>query len=554
MISSTPVYKSRSPVKQKKDLKRTSIRIDAKFSGDNSSPISLLYRKDAIFYPFISNRFDLYMQRRLQRQEEKVILDRDYDNISPLGLFQIFSSCTQSSDFGSYEIRFENFLNKNVSGQSWISMHKPDELLIFLAYVSNFPEQVVTLLISRGIYNSCVAGLLSLLTEHKDNAMLASSIACLAFIVERHSSVASILTLPNISQLIKLCLSRAIYPTGTELEAAVARLALSRLMQIDLVQQSASAAKELTDFVGKWWQRLRVSVECPGQAGSFDIPDVALEPSAVPALRRALEISSDIFERFPAISIPKTSSIYDAENYNFLGRYIYCNDVHAILAAARILNLITTKDMLDCSELAAIVARRIDQLVSKALPDYEVSFPIVSTPTGDPAPRKRSVTSATRQPFCDVTNTGHSGTKKASYIDDSLSFHKSVQPPGIDSTSCPVMTSDRLCDCIAEYLTAELFNLLHSLLKRAADKLCCSIADCSKMKEQISSAATYLLEAIVRLEPCGSSGVLVAPVIMQGFASAVRCLRTLRSSENFTYELKLRQVKRILETYCDKIP
>jgi hypothetical protein len=59
-----------------------------------------------------------------------------------------------------------------------------------------------------------VSGLLNVLfSRTHDPKCLSIAVACLSFLVEQHSASDSVLTDTNISQLLRLCLSKAIYPT-----------------------------------------------------------------------------------------------------------------------------------------------------------------------------------------------------------------------------------------------------------------------------------------------------------------------------------------------------
>lgn len=561
--SDSPIYSTRSPTRSKKEMKRV---ISQRNEIDESTDFNLskdliavdslcagVYREDS-FYPFACNHYDQYIIKRLRLQ-----LDVDIDVLSPQRLFILFS---RDDRFGAYQTRFNSFLDRNVSvqAQSWISMHRPNELLVFLAYVSNFTAPVILELQSRNIYNSCVGSLLSLLTEKRDSSILTTAIACLAYIVEKHPSAGSVLTEPNISQLTKLCLSRAIYPGngigGTDqltqaMEAGVSRLALSRLMQIDLVQQSSCANKELGSFVSKWWQRMRLSVEQPGQSGSYDMP--GNESSSVPVLRHVLEIVSDILERFPAI---RTHIATNCENNNsscnFLTNYISCKDGRAVLATVRIINFLvpvcTSNDILDVCELSSIVIRRISRLAAKPLPDVDS---VIATPPGEfLVPRKRSVSSAARLPFRDVTNNNFI-EKSCSPLDKSKCLYKTILPQQSGySEPATSLESDTLRSLLLEYLIAELFKLLDFLSSTSELQTSgCRLVDlplrCAGETDNlfgITRASVILFNVLSQVETIGAPALSLVPLLLKGIVSSLKCLNFFNRTVAVLNKLNLRYV------------
>ena len=68
------------------------------------------------------------------------------------------------------------------------------------------------MLVTKNMLQNLVSSLLAMLTEKKDGNRLAIAIATLAYIVEYHPSMSGILSESNISQLLKLCTTRALYP------------------------------------------------------------------------------------------------------------------------------------------------------------------------------------------------------------------------------------------------------------------------------------------------------------------------------------------------------
>jgi hypothetical protein len=121
-----------------------------------------------------------------------------------------------------------------------------------------------------------VTGLLNVLSSQKhDPKCLSVAVACLSFLIEQHSASESVLTDANISQLLRLGLSKAVYPTvdsisgpsgsGTDAntlppywEIIFCRMGVRRLLLIPQVLGSESAVNETFTFVSKWWERLKV--------------------------------------------------------------------------------------------------------------------------------------------------------------------------------------------------------------------------------------------------------------------------------------------------------
>lgn len=110
-------------------------------------------------------------------------------------------------------------------------------------------------------------------SQKHDPKCLSIAVACLSFLIEQHSASESVLTDANISQLLRLGLSKAVYPTvdgisglsGTDpnilppyWEIIFCRMGVRRLLLIPQVLGSESAVNETFTFVSKWWERLKV--------------------------------------------------------------------------------------------------------------------------------------------------------------------------------------------------------------------------------------------------------------------------------------------------------
>ena len=124
--------------------------------------------------------------------------------------------------------------------------------------------------------DNVVTGLLNVLGSQKhDPKCLSIAVSCLSFLIEQHTASDSVLTDANISQLLRLGLSKAVYPTidppGTttrershvlapQWEIAFSRTGLRRLLHIPQVLLSESAVNETFTFVSKWLSRLQVMI------------------------------------------------------------------------------------------------------------------------------------------------------------------------------------------------------------------------------------------------------------------------------------------------------
>lgn len=118
-----------------------------------------------------------------------------------------------------------------------------------------------------------VTGLLNILSSQKhDPKCLSVAVACLSYLIEQHTASGSVLTDANISQLLRLCLSKSVYPTVDNVtsssenillpphwEITFCRIGVRRFLHIPQVLTSESAVNEAFTFASKWWERLKVS-------------------------------------------------------------------------------------------------------------------------------------------------------------------------------------------------------------------------------------------------------------------------------------------------------
>jgi hypothetical protein len=112
-----------------------------------------------------------------------------------------------------------------------------------------------------------VPGLLDILnTNTKDPSCLAITVSCLSFLIDGHSMSDVVLTDTNISQLLQLTLSKAVYPSTSlllsqEWEVSISRIGLRKLLKIPVVNSKVVTINEAKSFICKWWTRLEVATK-----------------------------------------------------------------------------------------------------------------------------------------------------------------------------------------------------------------------------------------------------------------------------------------------------
>ena len=192
--------------------------------------------------PVSCNWYDMFLTRRLglitalpDLLSWSSMYPQEYleTAIHPHDHFASFAVTNISTCAAIVTKKFDEFLLSLPEDFSNLSV---SNLLIFLSFLSSFPT-VIDILKKKKMIQSLVSSLLAMLTEKKDCARLAMAIAVLAHVVEHHPSMSGILSESNISQLLKLCTARALYPVTepdvtqsaepqprTELEIGVSRL------------------------------------------------------------------------------------------------------------------------------------------------------------------------------------------------------------------------------------------------------------------------------------------------------------------------------------------
>jgi hypothetical protein len=296
-------------------------------------------------FPFVCCDYDLYLMRRLKIENSQKITTFGFSTPGEclLVLSQMGVSRSQY-----VQAQFESFLESCAIQPKPFSDMSASNLLILLAFLSFSSKSVVHILIHRNLLHSLIGSLLSMLTEKKDCIMLASAIACLAFVVENHSSLSSIMTESNISQLMKLCITRALYPTSeaelgsnvrSEYEIGASQLGLDRLLDIPIVISSVAASKEVDSFIRKWWQRLYAS--SMNESGSFENPE-SCKSGKVPALRTVIEILANFVSKLPyARNVLKNLlSKEDSVGIDFLSVYVTSRDCRTAMAAMKLMMII----------------------------------------------------------------------------------------------------------------------------------------------------------------------------------------------------------------------
>lgn len=158
--------------------------------------------------PINCNWYDMFLVRRLGLENKSSHLLALQSIEKPHEYFALLAQTSAvlfASDVSDMFVKFlvsipGNFMNLSA-----------EDLLIFLSFFSFFPH-TVNMLVTKNMLQNLVSSLLAMLTEKKDGDRLAIAIATLAYIVEYHPSMSGILSESNISQLLKLCTTRALYP------------------------------------------------------------------------------------------------------------------------------------------------------------------------------------------------------------------------------------------------------------------------------------------------------------------------------------------------------
>ena len=362
---------ARSAAKSRDNLNRKDVDTDITRFGKSSftmdvenaihaylSSPGIEHFRNSTLVPSLCCPYDLYIVSRISVDAPAL-----HSSLSlPIDYYVVLS---QLNDREQISIEFESFLASLPPFFSDIHVSSLLQLLAFLSFASS---DVVKILKAKNLLSNLVGCVLNMLTDKKSTTKLAPAIAILAHIVEHEdSSCNDILNDANISQLLKLCLTRALYPTlgedenglRNEMEICSCRIALKRLLEIPFVQKSPATKKEVESFIRKWWQRLRISSLTPGVSGSFEHPD-SCSPEKVPILRTALELAVDIL-----IAPTKTSVFQDllcdesTGDLHFLSSYIQSVDLKTSMAAIALvkeLNLsnptsITVKKYVECPDL-----------------------------------------------------------------------------------------------------------------------------------------------------------------------------------------------------------
>lgn len=139
---------------------------------------------------------------------------------------------------------------------------------------------------------------------------LSLTVAVLSFLLPHYNDADKILGLEsNVLQIIRLCLSRGVYPLSSPPasaatipspmeEAAICRVSLAQILRLPNIA-SSNVMSEIVGFMRKWWLRLNANAQgtlaSVSTTGGHRAADGAasitgLDPMVVPPLRTALEI------------------------------------------------------------------------------------------------------------------------------------------------------------------------------------------------------------------------------------------------------------------------
>jgi hypothetical protein len=167
----------------------------------------------------------------------------------------------------------------------------------------------------------------------------------------------------------------------------------------------------------------------------------------------------------------------------------------------------------------------------------------VATPPGEfLVPRKRNSSSASRLPFCDVTN-NKVIEKRRSPLDKPSFLQKKI-PPQQSGYSEPAnsLGSSAIRSLLLEYLIAELFKLLDSLsstleLQSMDPKLV--VLPVSSL-EDISRASVVLFNVLSQVETIGAPACTLVPLLLKAITSALKCLHFFSRTVTVSDQLDLR--------------
>lgn len=152
---------------------------------------------------------------------------------------------------------------------SWLSWIANNNTTIYEKSSSNNTTTNTTtiLLFKEKWSDKVVPGLLDILNiSTKDPKCLAITVSCLSFLIYGHVIADVVLTDTNISQLLQLTLSKAVYPStasslAPEWEVSISRIGLRGLLKIPDVNSKDVTVNEAKSFIYKWWTRLEVATK-----------------------------------------------------------------------------------------------------------------------------------------------------------------------------------------------------------------------------------------------------------------------------------------------------
>lgn len=289
------------------------------------------------------------------------------------------------------------------------------------------------------------------------------AVASLAYVLDGHTMADSLLTAANISQLLRLSMSKAVYPSPVRpsaifsrsgsnnnysnistnesignhgmsqlWEIAFCRTALRRLLQIPVVLSSDSAVDEAFTFVSKWWDRLQKAsselstgatsaaaagaVRTPSKLSRYNVPltapaDGASKLPVVPTVRTALEVVLDLHEALPQIRDYVRQTAFEggagpARGLSFFAAYVRSVDPRTSHIAARLAaRIVRDANSTSTSTAIAAFARDTAALLACACSHLHNILATINTATDAVGNDAESLA----HPLRDVTNTSSSG-------------------------------------------------------------------------------------------------------------------------------------------------
>jgi len=232
-----------------------------------------------------------------------------------------------------------------------------EHLALIASYLSWSPSSTPSLFYKAKWTNTLVPSLLASLGEKQGAHCLSLAVACLAFLIEAHASAVDVLGEGNVSQMIKLCLSKAMYPSSSPsiysscllkspmFEVSYCRIALKRLLVIPSVACQESTRSELCIFASKWYERLYLAAIGQSVTSAVYVPRQQEEEEeegseeTQPASRTALSVLDDFLniEDLHFFHAHYANTLLPHRPLDeVLGPYLVCQDDRTVVAACKL--------------------------------------------------------------------------------------------------------------------------------------------------------------------------------------------------------------------------